>query len=227
MRKAVTDGAKPTKGDTRRRYWVHTSPGGTRKAQAEGEPKRPNKARFLEPYRISEARRDDLVELLASAAVGDAESRDLFVAAIEYDIANLRRSAPPAIPAAQPVPAVASTSKPQSAPDPEPEPPSADRVQPVTETQPPTAVAETTPMVGPLAEIATAARLLAARLDDLEPEARLRIATALQEADPFRRVHTADYFRALECELTRLALAISGIPPREGEAEGPVPAREP
>jgi hypothetical protein len=219
MRKAVTDGAKPTKGDTRRRYWVHATPGGNRKA--EGEPKRPAKARFLEPYHISEARRGELIELLAASSVGDAESRDLFVAAIEYDIANLRRSAPAATPApAEPAPEAA----PQSVPDPAPDLPSGDAVTPVVEAQAPPAAVETTPVVGPLAEIMATARLLAARLEDLEPEPRLRIATALQDADPFRRVHTADYFRALECELARLALAISGI--RLSEGEGPVPTRD-
>jgi hypothetical protein len=223
MRKAVTDGAKPTKGDTRRRYWVHSTPGGTRKA--EGESKRPVKARFLEPYHISEARRGELIGLLAAASVGDAESRDLFVAAIEYDIANLRRSAPTSTPAPpEHTPEAAPVLTRPSAPDPVPEPPSADGVRPVTEAQPPKTAVETTPIVDPLAEIATAARLLASRLEDLEAEPRLQIATALQEADPFRRVHTADYFRALECELVRLALAISGIPLSEGE--GTVPTRD-
>ncbi len=218
MRKAVTDGAKPIKGDTRRRYWVHTTPGTPRKPPAEGEPKRPAKARFLEPYHISEARRDELIELLATAGVGDPESRDLFVAAIEYDIASLRRSpraqtpAPAPVAVLEPQPVAASEPAPETTPAPVPAPEQGGR--PETLDGAPDVLLE---------RIAAGARELASQLEALEPEPLGRVATALQDADPFRRVHTADYFRALEQELARLALAISGMPGAAGPIQGPEP----
>lgn len=218
MRKAVTDGAKPIKGDTRRRYWVHTSPGTPRKSPAEGEPKRPAKARFLEPYHISEARRDELIELLARAGVGDPESRDLFVAAIEYDIASLRRSPRAQTPA--PAPAAVLEPQPVAASEPAPDTPPAPVPAPDQGGTPETL--DGAPGVL-LERIAAGARELASQLEALEPEPLGRVATALQDADPFRRVHTSDYFRALEQELARLALAISGIPGAAGPIQSPEP----
>jgi hypothetical protein len=230
MRKAVTDGSKPIKGESRRRYWVHATPGTPRKSHAEGEPKRPAKARFLEPYHISEARRGELIELLAAAGVGDPESRDLFVAAIEYDIANLRRSsraqtpAPAPVAVVEPQPVVAREHTPDSAPDTSTTtvPPAAPGPDPKPEEGRRPEALDGAP--GPLLErIAASARELASQLEALEPEPLGRVAAALQDADPFRRVHTADYFRALEQELARLALAISGIPGPAGPIEGPDP----
>jgi hypothetical protein len=92
MRKAVSDGTRSTKEGSGRRYWVRSVPQEPRAAASES--KRPSKARFLEPYRLSEERRAALLEPLIAGGIGDSESRDLVAAAVEYDIASCRQSEP-------------------------------------------------------------------------------------------------------------------------------------
>ena len=51
-------------------------------------PKASAKKRFVEPYRLSDEQRDAMLAPLAERGLGDAESRDLFAAALAYDIAT-------------------------------------------------------------------------------------------------------------------------------------------
>lgn len=62
--------------------------------------RRKRKTHFLEPFRLARAARADLIEGLSEHGIGDAESRDLFAAAVEYGIASCRSasSAPPVSP---------------------------------------------------------------------------------------------------------------------------------
>lgn len=73
-------------------------------ARGGGTAKRSKKAHFLEPYRLCEARRAALLELLAGHAVGDPESRDLFAAAVEYGIASCRAGSRTTLPRPEAVP---------------------------------------------------------------------------------------------------------------------------
>lgn len=110
MRKAVANGNLPGKEGSGRRYWMRANPLAAKAVPVEGSGKRPPKARFLEPYRLSEERRAALIQLLAEGGVGDGESRELFASAVEYDIANARQALtrePPAAVGDPPMPAAA------------------------------------------------------------------------------------------------------------------------
>ena len=111
MRKAVTRGDEPENEGKGRRYWVRAHPSEP-KALAEGAPKRAPKARFLEPYRLSEERRGALLDCLIAAGVGDPESRDLFATAVEYDIASFRQSVAGSDPGTHPQPVLEPPSEP-------------------------------------------------------------------------------------------------------------------
>lgn len=197
MRKAVTNGNPPGKEGSGRRYWMRASPVGSKAVPSEGPGKRTPKARFLEPYRLSDERRAALIELLASGGVGDGESRELFASAIEYDIANVRqalaREAPQPV-AEPPEPAPLSGPAPESVP----EPGEAGLLLP--------------------ADLAHTARSLAERIAGLEGSVRDAIAEVLQGRDPFRRTYDGTYLEALCTELRRLADAVASQTPGPASA---------
>jgi hypothetical protein len=73
-----------------RTYWIrrNIAPSAGKEKRRSG--KDPRGKRFVEPYRLSKEQRDHLVAHLAENAIGDAESRMLFTAALEYDLAGCR-----------------------------------------------------------------------------------------------------------------------------------------
>lgn len=200
MRKAVANGNLPGKEGSGRRYWMRANPLAAKAVSVEGSGKRPPKARFLEPYRLSEERRAALIQLLAEGGVGDGESRELFASAVEYDIANARQALtrePPAAAGDPPMPAAAAPPAPEPLPGP----------------------AEAAPALP--ADLAYTARLLAERIAGLEGPLRNAIAESLQGQDRFRRSYDGAYLDALCAELTRLADAVAG------QSQPPPPAITP
>jgi hypothetical protein len=78
-----------------RTYWVrrHIAP-----PPEEGKPSAPKKRkgqRFVQPYRLTEEQRTKLLKPLEEKGIGDPESRDLFAAAMEYDLAGCQALAEP------------------------------------------------------------------------------------------------------------------------------------
>ena len=205
MRKAVANGNLPGKEGSGRRYWMRANPMAPKAVPNEGLGKRPSKARFLEPYRLSDERRAALIQLLDDGGIGDGESRELFASAIEYDIANARQAL-----AREPPPAAA-------------EPPIA---EPVTAEAPAVLpeAAETAPALP--ADLAYTARSLAERIAGLEGSVRNAIVEALQGRDSFQRVYTGAYLEALCAELNRLADAVASQPqhPTPETAQPPAPS---
>lgn len=80
-----------------RTYWVRRTPVPPVEAEpaSPSPPKRPTGKRFVEPYRLSDEQRAAIAAPLAELGIGDAESRDLFAAAMEYDLAGCRDLASP------------------------------------------------------------------------------------------------------------------------------------
>lgn len=184
MRKAVANGNLPGKEGSGRRYWMRAAPMAPKALPSEGPGKRPPKARFLEPYRLSEERRAALIEFLANGGIGDGESRELFASAIEYDIANARQAL-----AREPPPPAAEPPVPEPAPEAPPEPPEMALALP--------------------ADLAYTARSLAERIAGLEGPVRNAIVESLQGRDRFQRTYDGAYLEALCAELTRLADAVA------------------
>ena len=203
MRKAVTNGSTTPKDAGRRRYWVRTPgepPAGS--GERRGESGRPQKARFLEPYHFSDAEREALAGALAAGKVGDHESRDLFISAIEYDLASLRQSEPAR---------AAPRTPPEAPPPPVETAPAAPAAAPAGA---PAAAAEATAQ----SPVARAARALAQSLGALESGHRAALAQSLGASDPFGREYPDRYFEILEAELTRLADAAATL---DGAETGP------
>ncbi|MGE5152669.1 MAG: hypothetical protein ACM3ST_01525 [Bdellovibrio bacteriovorus] len=205
MRKAIANGNPPGKEGSGRRYWMRATPLALKTAPAEASGKRPPKARFLEPYRLSEERRHALIGLLAEGGVGDGESRELFASAIEYDIATARQ---------------ALTREPPGVVEPSPPPVVA---EPAVEVRPgPLAAAPAVPE-----DLADITRALAQRIADLDVPVRDAILESLQEQDRFRRRYDGSYLEALCAELGRLADALASrpesLPPPTSEPPVSVP----
>ncbi len=248
MRKAIADGSEPAKDGGGRRRWVRARLPES-KTLGEDAPKRPPKARFLEPYRLAEDRRSALLDCLTQAGVGDAESHELFATAVEYDIASFRQSCPvPEIaPEPEPQPSGDSESRPAprsgaagdpaqaepgSGPGPADAAPSAgpgraDR-RPASAAVPRSALVQLAPGPDPAAcdptrallPLAQTARILARLIVALDSPDRSALTAALQAADPFRRGYDGAYLDALCAELDRIA----GIAEREAQ---PSPIAEP
>jgi hypothetical protein len=74
-----------------RKYWARDilSPE-TKPARPRAKPSSPGKKRFVEPQRLTDAQRNALLGELEEARIGDAESRELFAAALEYDLARFQ-----------------------------------------------------------------------------------------------------------------------------------------
>jgi len=86
MSKVGSDSSLSDRTIRKRRDWVRgaLSTGGTRPAS----PKRKSGNRFVAPHRLSDEQRRSLLASLDEQGIGDAESRSLFVAALEYDLAS-------------------------------------------------------------------------------------------------------------------------------------------
>ena len=204
MRKALSSENPSVKEGSGRRYWMRASPIGPKAVAGESAGKRGQKARFLEPYRLSQARRATLIDLLERGCISDRDGRELFASAIEYDIANARQTLaremrPPAPPQ--------TTEQPADAPCPN---------------EQPEAMAK-----GPAlpADLAHTARSLAERIAGLDGPMRTAIVEAVQALDPFGRSYDGTYLDSLGVELRRLAEAVASEPrdPDPTAAEPPVP----
>jgi hypothetical protein len=203
MRKAVTKGTLTGKERSGRSYWMRAGPVGPKAASNnEAQGKRASKARFLEPYRLSETQRSALIRILAVGGIGDAEGRELFASAIEYDIANARQAL-----------AREGTEPPseRTASDPATGSPSEAR---------PKAISTDLPIPAELSEVA---RSFAERIAGLEEPTRNAIAEAMHEQDAFQRRYDSAYFEALRAELTRLADAVTVVV----RTPHPMPAQPP
>jgi hypothetical protein len=82
-------GSSPVRIRGGRSYWTLDALSAEKEAakpRAKSAPR--GKQRFLEPQRLSDDQRTTLLAALAEAGVGDDESRGLFAAALEYDLAR-------------------------------------------------------------------------------------------------------------------------------------------
>jgi hypothetical protein len=71
-----------------RKYWVRDTPSPDEKTpKVQAKPASPGKKRFVEPHRLTDEQRANLLDALEAGTIGDAESRALFAAALEYDLA--------------------------------------------------------------------------------------------------------------------------------------------
>ncbi len=206
-----------------RSYWVRNILAATRDnadavdatLTARGAPKSPPaKKRFVEPYRLSDEQRAAMLAPLAERGIGDHESRDLFAAALAYDLATCYE-----LTVANPERAGAQA-------------PDAALAQPIgqapTKSQTRKAASKTSqavPLDPALAELAEAARALAAGLDALGAEARASLLQGLREGDRFRRGYDDDYLAALRGELLRMALSTGAA--GEDVAASPTPPEPP
>ncbi len=165
--------------------------------------------RFVEPYRLSEEQRAAMLAPLAERGVGDAESRELFAAALAYDLATCyeltvanpdpEHVEPTAPTAAAQVPAKAAGRK---------------------------AAASAPKVPAELADLARTAITLATRLEALEADTRTRLLEGLREGDRFCRGYDEDYLGALRGEILRLASSVGtvGVAQEVQPAEPPTPA---
>ena len=202
-----------------RSYWVRNILAATRDHAEAGDPSHtakgaprppPTKKRFVEPYRLSDEQRVAMLAPLAERGIGDPESRDLFAAALAYDLATCYE-----LTVADPEPAAAEAPD-EAATQPTGQAPAKSRTRKAS----PKTVA-TVPLAPALAELAAAARALAGRLEALGAEARTNLLKGLREGDPFRRGYDEDYLAALRGELLRMALW-TGV---TGEAAAASPAQ--
>lgn len=108
MSKVGSTSPLSTRVSSGRTYWVRNGiamPAGDDQPTPT-PPKPPGGKRFVEPYRLTDEQRATLIAPLADMGIGDAESRGLFAAAMEYDLAGCRALTEPA---PDPVPRPAPT----------------------------------------------------------------------------------------------------------------------
>lgn len=92
----VGSGSSPsTRARARHRYWVRSAVTPAAGSERPVSPKKYTGKRFVEPYRLSEAQRASVLAPLAELGIGDDESRSLFAAALEYDLAGCRQLTEP------------------------------------------------------------------------------------------------------------------------------------
>ncbi len=196
MRKATTESPVGAKDGGRRGQWVRAQSPPSDPPDETAAP-RPPRARFLEPYRLSDAQREALLAPLVAAAVGDAESHALFLSAIAYDLAKFRR--------------VALSLEPQAAPP------------PITAQSP----IEQTRSNPTLDGIVAAAAALAGQLCGLSDTERAAIGAAMTSSDRFRRTYDDDYFDALREELERVSVAVARVAAHPTAVSPPAPSPRP
>jgi len=137
----------------------------------------PGRSRFVDPCYFGPEDKAALVRLLAQAGIGDAEGRQLFVTAVEYEIGSLR-------PALQ---KEADNTPPATA-------------APVVQQPPSKADIE-------LLQLGQSAAQLQALLKRTHKTARTRLGEALTRSDPFGREHGPAYLEHLTLELGRISSA--------------------
>jgi len=134
--------------------------------------------RFVEPCRFTDAQRTSLLITLKELGIGDDESRSLFLAALEYDLARC-----------QSLLAVNPGS-----------------INAVTSPQPPRpTVSATDPLLSALASAATAA---AKSLAELNEQQRCLLTQKMTESDCLSRGYSQNFLEALRLELEHLGAAL-------------------
>lgn len=103
-----------------RSYWVKTleTPGGEAAAPPETEDEA-GAPRFVEPFRLDTKQRGSLLALLRKLRVGDTDGREIFLAAISYDLATYKQQAisePPPVEPPPPEPLAPSPQEPALSP---------------------------------------------------------------------------------------------------------------
>lgn len=98
-----------------RTYWVRANlPSDLAVDITPASPKKSGK-RFVEPFRLDNSQRGALAAALAQRGIGDEESRSLYIAAMEYDLAGCRQlleGAPPTPASPEATPGLAPTTDP-------------------------------------------------------------------------------------------------------------------
>jgi hypothetical protein len=197
-----------------RSYWVRNILAATRDTAdtsptARGAPKsHPTKKRFVEPYRLSDEQRVAMLAPLADRGIGDPESRDLFAAALAYDLATCYE-----LTVANPEQAAVQVPDEAAAPQ-------TGQAPAKSQARKAARAVATDPA---LAELAQAAGALAVRLDALGAEVRTSLLQGLREGDRFRRGYDDDYLSALRGELLRMAL-LTGVTGEDAAASPAQPA---
>jgi len=214
MGKVAPEPLIPQRTHSGRSYWVRNILASTRdnadaaetNPTAKGVPKPPpTKKRFVEPYRLSDEQRAGMLAPLAELGVGDPGSRELFAAALAYDlatcyeltVANPDQAATEAVGQASGQPSAQWSTEVVTKPT----------------SQAPTRstgrnAARPAPYDPALDELALAAQALAGHLDNLEVAVRARLLEGLREGDRFRRGYQDDYLNALCVELLRIAASV-------------------
>jgi len=95
MSKVGSDSSSSTRAHARRSYWVRSAVSLSTDGEKPTVPKKTGGKRFVEPYRLSAEQRALILVTLAERSVGDDESRNLFAAAMEYDLASCHRLTEP------------------------------------------------------------------------------------------------------------------------------------
>jgi hypothetical protein len=90
MSKAGSSSSPTTGARSSRTYWVRSNVSPLLGGKSTSS-KTPGDKRFVEPYRLSEDQRCAILAPLEDRGVGDEESRELFAAALEYDLASCSR----------------------------------------------------------------------------------------------------------------------------------------
>ena len=137
-----------------------------------------NPGRFVDPGRLTEKKKAAISKTLVELGIGDHESCNLFVRAMEYELNVYREAAADEAETATP--------------------------QPVRATQP---VAAPTTESAELQVIARAATELAALLESLPYEAQDGLLDNLEAQDPMRRGYDQRYLQQMQIETQRLAAA--------------------
>jgi hypothetical protein len=197
MSKVGSDSSPLARTRAGRNYWVRANldakiPECETRASA-----KVRKQRFVEPVRLSDEQRAGIIAALEQAELGDVEGRELFVAAMEYDLAECRKPGESEMEAeaakSEPEPHARNTSLKQADID------------------------------DPLNALAATAQAMVSCIADLDATSRERLLRGVEASDPFRRGYKEAYLSVLQTELARLATI--GKPPRP-TPETPVPKKQ-
>jgi hypothetical protein len=154
---------------------------------------------FVAPYRFAAGKRQALLQTLGDEGLGDAASRRLFVAALEYEIGAFRRAYPGLDPNTVPNDAAAAVPYPVA-------------VEPAADTL-------------ELRSLQVAARGLLTALEAVAAPVDADLLTGLAAADRFARHYDSTYLDCLRAALGHLADACEP-PPAPSREVAPAPTTE-
>mgnify|MGYP001281168798 CR=1 FL=1 len=160
--------------------------------------------RFVEPCRFGPAQRAALLSMLEAEDLGDEDSRQIFLAALEYDLAGCRRLL-------DEMPAAGEQVQSDTTPDPASIPPPSDTAPD------PALIPSSSPTRFTLAHLAGE---LAQALAELTPTQRATLLGALEDSDCLARGYGNAYLDSMRLELLHLKAAIStsGLEPGSAAA---------